>query len=517
MKQKIQILLVLLLIAGAATSQGISPSVNNEYCPGTNITFTVTLPRIKDNTIPTVASWTNTPIIVVGVSNLTNTSAQTTFTFVGKFRDVNIKQEFRVSYITDNDPNAYYVLTFKNIKSFFYGITASQTCLPLQINQTSIQAPRCQITNHAISFSNIKWSVYGETPSYCFGTVTNYEYRLPNGWSIGSNVSNGSNWIAGGNNVTVTSDASNGDGDYIHVRPVNTACGTGFITGQEAVISISRPAAGLIINGSNDLCSGSNNYSVSGLPSGATVTWTATNPSVATLSTSGNSSTLTKSGDGTISLTATAIINGCTAGTTSETVRVGYNYINASVVGESTVYANSGYYYSLSTNPYNLTISNVEWELPSGWTIVYGQGTSFINVWTGSTGGAVEVDFDDACGVRTSRYITVAVGSGGGIGQRMATKKNDDNDAAEKSTTNNEIVTGVTVYPNPAKNNLTIVASNEFINSRIQIIDATGRIMQKSILKANNNSINISKLRKGVYIVQLISDTKIKSLKFVKE
>ena len=40
---------------------------------------------------------------------------------------------------------------------------------------------------------------------FCWGTITNYEYLLPSGWSIGSNVSNGNNWIAGTQNVTITS------------------------------------------------------------------------------------------------------------------------------------------------------------------------------------------------------------------------------------------------------------------------------------------------------------------------
>lgn len=44
--------------------QSISPSETTEFCPNVDVTFTVTLPPIADNTQPNLASWTNGPIIV---------------------------------------------------------------------------------------------------------------------------------------------------------------------------------------------------------------------------------------------------------------------------------------------------------------------------------------------------------------------------------------------------------------------------------------------------------------------
>ena len=98
MKKKILLLLVAASSFCTTFSQTISPVESTEFCPLVDMTFTVTLPRIADNTTPTVASWTNTPILVSGVSNLVNTATQTSFTFVGRFRDVNINQVFRVTY-----------------------------------------------------------------------------------------------------------------------------------------------------------------------------------------------------------------------------------------------------------------------------------------------------------------------------------------------------------------------------------------------------------------------------------
>lgn len=143
MKKKLKLLLAASLISLVTFSQSISPNESTEFCPLTDITFTVTLPRIKSNTIPTVASWTNTPIVVIGVSNLTSTSTQTTFTFTGRFRDVNIKQEFKIDYVTDASPNGLsYIPSFKRIKSLFYPANCTQ--VP---NRATITVPRCQVVN----------------------------------------------------------------------------------------------------------------------------------------------------------------------------------------------------------------------------------------------------------------------------------------------------------------------------------------------------------------------------------
>lgn len=233
------------LISFCAKAQSISPNVTTEFCPLVNITFTVTLPRIADNTTPTVVSFTNTPVVVSGVSNLTNTQTQTTFTFVGRFRDVNINQVFRVTYVTSTNPNGVYDAEFKKIKSLFYSTTslANPPCNVIRPNQIQpVVFPRCQAATATISFTNIQWFTNFENPEICFGTVTDYEYQLPSGWSIAGNPSNGSNWIAGGNSVVVTSDLSTGDGVDIKIRASNKTCGTGLAAnGPISTVRISRP------------------------------------------------------------------------------------------------------------------------------------------------------------------------------------------------------------------------------------------------------------------------------------
>ncbi len=70
-------------------AQTISPSSSNEYCPGVEYTFTVTIPKAYSNMIGESGCYvTQMPTAPVG----------TTFTFKGKFGDVNTKQTFRVNH-----------------------------------------------------------------------------------------------------------------------------------------------------------------------------------------------------------------------------------------------------------------------------------------------------------------------------------------------------------------------------------------------------------------------------------
>lgn len=250
-------------------------------------------------------------MIVSGVSNTTHTQTQTTFTFVGRFNDANITQVFRVDYTPNGGSATYYYFTFKKVKSLLQNNMPSQSCPAIQPGQNRVFPTRCQIVNIPISFSNVKWSNF--TENNCFGSITTYEYQLPSGWSIGSNVSNGSNWIADDNSVTVTSNLSTGDGGVILIRPANN-CASGLVNGQTpTVISISRPAPTLSISGPKAICvGGTGNYTVSGLPSGATVCWTISS-SVATIPSSpycNNTVTVTQTGSGLATLTAT--VSDCT-------------------------------------------------------------------------------------------------------------------------------------------------------------------------------------------------------------
>lgn len=515
MRKIFLLICIKMLLLTIAHSQNITPSQTLEQCPGVDITFTVSIAAQSIHAVHPKPLST-----VVGLPfNISPSGDNITFSFIGRFGDNNSEQGFTVHYINLNGVLTAWDVTYTKIKSLLTANPFSQ----IYPSPTSITAPSCQTNSYNISFPNVQYGNIWENPAIGYGTVTNYEYQLPNGWSLGGATSNGSNWIAGGNSVTITSDLSTGDGGAIKIRPVNTTCAAGLVPGQQTIVTISRPSTSLSISGSSNLCSGSNTYTVSGVPAGATVTWTANNPNAGTITPAGNSCTVTKMGNGILTLTVTAIVDGtCTAGTTTKTIRIGYNYINASVLGETTVYPNAGYSHMLLTNPYDLTISNIVWRVPSGWTIVNGQGTSFINVWTGTSGGAVQVDFKDACGIQTGKYLTVGVGSGGRVPQIVTNEKSTDTNMLhlsmpDKMSVNQKFIEGIRVYPNPAKDNVNFVVPKEFVNGTLTIIDGTGKTIKKVLLKSSISNINISRLSRGLYTAQLVNDNTIQSLKFIKK
>ncbi len=256
MKKTTFILLLLGLISFSYAQEGVSPSNNNEYCPTVEYTFNVTIPGTYSSIIGNAGcTVTQAPY------NFSSSGGNNTFSFKGKFGDVNQAQTFAVNYSTTTGSVTYNII-FKKIKSLFY----QNNCSPIQPNLSTIIAAPCQIVNIPVNFNNVSWFTNFESPTLCFGTISNYEYQLPSGWSIGSNVSNGTNWISGSNSVTITTDISNGNGMTVKIRPANN-CGSGLLNVQQPTqIGISRPKPPLTFSAVNPICS-VETYTANGLPS----------------------------------------------------------------------------------------------------------------------------------------------------------------------------------------------------------------------------------------------------------
>lgn len=72
------------------------------------------------------------------------------------------------------------------------------------------------------------------------------------------------------------------------------------------------------------------------------------------------------------------------------------------------------------------------------------------------------------------------------------------------------------IYPNPAKNNLSIKFNELQTNSEIQIVDVIGKLMRKyNIEYINNINLDISSLKNGVYFVHIKSNNKILTEKVI--
>lgn len=80
-------------------------------------------------------------------------------------------------------------------------------------------------------------------------------------------------------------------------------------------------------------------------------------------------------------------------------------------------------------------------------------------------------------------------------------------------------VSGVTVYPNPASNTLTIDIPAGTVVKSLSIVDILGRkqnISHSDISKAQV-SVDLTRMAKGIYLVQVATDTEVKAIRFVKE
>lgn len=115
--------------------------------------------------------------------------------------------------------------------------------------------------------------------------------------------------------MTVTSDMSTGDGGVIRIRPVNTACAPGLSPGQESYVAISRPAPTLVLGSTAEqICNVGQtaSFTVTGLPPGATVSWSLSDPLSASLSsTSGSTVTVTKTLPVNTFITVNAVVTHC--------------------------------------------------------------------------------------------------------------------------------------------------------------------------------------------------------------
>lgn len=77
------------------------------------------------------------------------------------------------------------------------------------------------------------------------------------------------------------------------------------------------------------------------------------------------------------------------------------------------------------------------------------------------------------------------------------------------------LLSNVSIYPNPVVNELTINSSIDLENSVVAIFDIQGKKVYNSYF--NSNTINVSALESGVYFLRIIQNNKKVNLKFIKK
>jgi hypothetical protein len=83
------------------------------------------------------------------------------------------------------------------------------------------------------------------------------------------------------------------------------------------------------------------------------------------------------------------------------------------------------------------------------------------------------------------------------------------------------IFNAIILGPNPAKNQITLTIPSELLNAvaEIKVVDVSGKVAieKQLLLNAMTEKINIENLAKGIYVLELKTNTIDKKFKFVKE
>ena len=121
------------------------------------------------------------------------------------------------------------------------------------------------------------------------------------------------------------------------------------------------------------------------------------------------------------------------------------------------------------------------WGVPTGGSILSGQGTSTVTVKWGAASGSIRVTASNTCGAQAIKYQAVSVTC------RTSDLINDD----------------ITLFPNPNNGNATIDLGTE--KSFIVIVnDIIGRQLLRKEAYGANYQLNLSNQPKGVYMVSLL-------------
>ncbi len=261
-------------------------------------------------------------------------------------------------------------------------------------------------------------------------------------------------WTGGGTNATRLSN---------WLDPSNSGAMTTNTTNVSGLIN---PITSLTISGASSICTGTTSqYSVNA-PSGVTVNWVSSNPSIATVPATGNPVTVTKVSNGNVTLTATYSCG--TPISASKAVHLG-TYTNSDYIisgnngspyyctNQTISFGLSAAYSALGTNSTNLV-----WTLPTNWTMVY-NGGSYVAIKSPSTTspptGSLSVSFTDDCGAPQTKSFFLAYSSSACVGTDPR----------------------FTYSPNPAPSTLYVAVASGYTATvfikRIQIVNTTGVIV----------------------------------------
>ena len=245
----------------------------------------------------------------------------------------------------------------------------------------------------------------GTSQIYTISTVPNantYTWNVPAGWIITAG--------AGSTSLTVAAGSAGQNGN-ITVTAGNT-CGTSAASTLAVVVSPAVPATPGAITGLTPVCPGtSQTYTISTVPNANTYTWNV--PAGWNITGGAGSASLTVTAgsagqNGNITVTA-----GNTCGTSAASilpvvVSPATPATPGAITGLTPVCPGTSQTYTISSVPDAITYT---WNVPAGWIITGGAGSTSLTVTAGSAGqnGNITVTAGNTCGTSAASILAVVV------------------------------------------------------------------------------------------------------------
>lgn len=376
--------------------------------------------------------------------------------------------------------------------------------------------------------SNLPFSVMNDT------LADSYVWNFPVGWAITQG--------AGTSSILVTSGDSIG---LVSVYALN-GCGTSDTASQWVMVLPSNLGAAGAITGDTVVCQGDTATYLTPLINGA-MSYAWTYPSGWTAAGAQNGSIISLIADGNGGQLTVGGVNSCGVGvTSSKSISVGYVPAGGAVTGLDSVCAGTtgSATYLLTPNP---TDGNILWTLPTGWTIINGQGSNMLTVSYNGNSGPINCAVTNGCGTTNCLPLTFTVldtpavtvtdnGTGltatapGAVSYQWyfngSVISGETSSGITPTQTGNyaclisngncsgtgsidyffDAVTDLQKLPfsfiNPVSNTLEIRTA-DFANTTAAVYDMQGKVVMQTKLSASQSFIDVSSLSAGLYLLRL--------------
>ncbi|MBX2873169.1 MAG: T9SS type A sorting domain-containing protein [Saprospiraceae bacterium] len=251
------------------------------------------------------------------------------------------------------------------------------------------------------------------------------------------------------------------------------------------------------LTGPDVLCSSNQTFTLNNPIPGLSVSWQVSPTNLFSGSTSGSGSSASVrgnssySGQGTITFTIDPG-SGCTDIILTKSFWVGkVSSSYTSISGDQYVcpYDFAGYHANVSNTLARNSVTAYNWTWPSGWNLYYQADNDLVLQAPFSFGPSViEFTVSNSCGTSLPPEVMQVYQEYFGCGFYIST------------------------YPNPAQEELTVEwqelegASKNGSSTQIRLIDQTGRVLQRRITQGIKETLDISSLGHGLYILELERD-----------